>query len=52
MMLDRLRCDAAGHSYPTMRKQTVVSRFLGLDGYEWFVTITGTVLIGLAAWLM
>jgi hypothetical protein len=32
--------------------QTLVKRFLGLDGYEWFVTIAGTVMIGLAVWMM
>jgi hypothetical protein len=35
-----------------MEAQTLVNRFLGLDGYEWFVTIVGTVMIGLAVWVM
>ena len=30
----------------------MVNRFLGLDAYEWFVTIAGSALIALAAWLM
>jgi hypothetical protein len=30
----------------------LVNRFLGLDGYEWFVTIAGTVMIGLAVWMV
>jgi hypothetical protein len=30
----------------------VVDRFLGLDAYEWFVTIAGSALIGLAVWMM
>jgi hypothetical protein len=36
----------------TMEKQTVVNRFLGLDGYEWFVMLVGSGLIALATWLM
>jgi hypothetical protein len=30
----------------------VVNRFLGLDAYEWFVTIAGSALIAMAAWWM
>jgi hypothetical protein len=29
-----------------------VGRFLGLDAYEWFVTVLGSALIGLALWMM
>jgi hypothetical protein len=35
-----------------MESQTAVNRFLGLDGYEWFMTIAASVLIGLAVWVM
>jgi hypothetical protein len=30
----------------------VINRFLGLDGYEWFVTLAGSALVGLAVWVM
>jgi hypothetical protein len=28
------------------------SRFFGLDALEWWVTLTGSVLIALTAWMM
>jgi hypothetical protein len=30
----------------------LVNRFLGLNAYEWFVTVAGSALIGLAVWVM
>jgi hypothetical protein len=45
-----LQCN--GPYLTTMEKQTVVNRFLGLDGYEWFVMLVGSALIALATWLM
>jgi hypothetical protein len=45
-----LQCN--GPYLTTMEKQTVVNRFLGLDGYEWFVMLVGSPLIALATWLM
>jgi hypothetical protein len=40
------------HSYQVEGEQTLVNRFLGLDAYEWFVTVAGFALIGLATWWM
>jgi hypothetical protein len=34
------------------KNKRVVNRFLGLDGYEWFVMLVGSALIALATWLM